>query len=290
MVNWHNYNESLVRRGEVILDFDVIDSWDNELDYMNNGKEGASYRYPNSFVQLLGYMRAYFHLPYRQAEGVVRDHASNKLPSIPDYSTINRRVNKLDIRINKRIGNDDIVIVLDSTGIKVTNRGEWLPHKWNIRKGYLKIHVAVDVKKKKIVSLEVTTEEVHDGMMLKKLIENAAENNDVKRVIADGAYDNNENFRYLSDNGIEAAIKVRKNSSANKITDSHPRNIVVLQQLKNLEKWKDSVSYGYRWIAETVFSSIKRMFGECVSARKYSNMVKEMMLKASLYNTFITRK
>jgi hypothetical protein len=34
------------------------------------------------------------------------------------------------------------------------------------------------------------------------------------------------------------------------------------------------------------------MFWRCVSARKYSNMVKEMMLKASslLYNTFITRK
>lgn len=290
MVNWHNYNESLVRRGEIILDFDVIDSWDNELDNMNDGKEGACYRYPNSFVQLLGYMRAYFHLPYRQTEGIVRVYTGSKVRSIPDYSTINRRVNKLDIRINKRIGND-IVIVLDSTGIKVTNRGEWLPHKWNIRKGYLKIHVAVDVKKKKIVSLEVTTEEVYDGMMLRKLIENAAaENNNVKRVIADGAYDSKENFRYLFDNDIEAAIKVRKNSSADKITDSHPRKIVVQQQLKNFEKWKDSVSYGYRWIAETVFSSIKRMFGEYVSARKYSNMVKEMMLKASLYNIFITRK
>jgi hypothetical protein len=33
------------------------------------------------------------------------------------------------------------------------------------------------------------------------------------------------------------------------------------------------------------------MFGKCVSVRKYSNMVKEMMmLKSSLYNTFITRK
>ena len=235
-------------------------------------------------------MRAYFHLPYRQTEGVVRVYTGSEVRSIPDYSTINRRVNKLDIRINKRIGND-IVIVLDSTGIKVTNRGEWLPHKWNIRKGYLKINVAVDVKKKKIVSLEVTTEEVYDGMMLRKLIENAAaENNNVKRVIADGAYDSKENFRYLFDNDIEAAIKVRKNSSADKITDSHPRKIVVQQQLKNFEKWKDSVSYGYRWIAETVFSSIKRMFGEYVSARKYSNMVKEMMLKASLYNTFITRK
>jgi hypothetical protein len=58
VVNWHNYNESLVRRGEVILDFDVIDSWDNELDNMNNGKEGgsASYKYPNSFVQLLAWL------------------------------------------------------------------------------------------------------------------------------------------------------------------------------------------------------------------------------------------
>jgi hypothetical protein len=81
--------------------------------------------------------------------------------------------------------------------------------------------------------------------------------------------------RYLSDNGIEAAaIKVRKNSFADKLTHCYPRNIVVLQQLKNFEKWKDSVSYGYRWIvAEPVFSSIKRTFGEYVSARKYSNMV-----------------
>ena len=88
MIDWHIYNESLVRRGEVVLDFDVIDNWNNELDNMNEGKEGASYVYPDSFVQLLGYMRAYFHLPYRQTEGVVRAHAKSKVPSIPDYSTI----------------------------------------------------------------------------------------------------------------------------------------------------------------------------------------------------------
>ena len=288
MVNWPRYNKSLVRRGEVVLDFDVIDNWNNELDKMNDGKEGASYRYPESFVQLLGYMRAYFHLPYRQTEGVVRAHAGKEIPSIPDYSTINRRVNKLDIKINEKIGND-IIIALDSTGIKVTNRGEWLPHKWNVRKGYLKIHVAIDIKKKKIISLEVTSEEVHDGNRLKKLVDNASENNDVKRVIADRAYDSKENFRYLFDNGIEAAIKVRKNSS-HRSMDCYPREVAVLRQLKDLKKWKNSVSYGYRWIAETVFSSMKRMFGEYVSARKYPNMVKEMILKASLYNIFTIRK
>ena len=45
-------------------------------------------------------MRAYFHLPYRQTEGVVRKHTSNTLPSVPDYSNISRRINRLNIKIN----------------------------------------------------------------------------------------------------------------------------------------------------------------------------------------------
>ena len=127
----HKYNESLVRRGEVLLlDFDVIDNWHSDLDGMNEGKEGAvAYRYPDSFICSTSWLYGEFIFIYhiRQAEGVVvRAHANDKIPSVPNYSIIiNRRINKLDIKISERIG-DDIVIVLDSTGIKVTNRGEWL--------------------------------------------------------------------------------------------------------------------------------------------------------------------
>ena len=40
LVNWHAYDESLVRRGEVMLDdFDVVDGWEEELEKMNEGKE-----------------------------------------------------------------------------------------------------------------------------------------------------------------------------------------------------------------------------------------------------------
>ena len=114
-------------------------------------------------------MRLYFHLPYRQTQGVVIAYASTKVPCIPDYITISRRINRLEIKINEKLGND-IVIALDSTGIKLVNRGEWIRHKWHVRKCYLKIHVAVDIKNKKIISLEVTSEVVHDdGMMLSKL-------------------------------------------------------------------------------------------------------------------------
>ena len=173
MIDWPFYNESLVRRGQVLLDFDVVDRWDHELSQMNLGKVGEPYCYPDSFIQLLGYMRAYFHLPYRQTQGVVIAHA-NKVPNTPHYSTISRRINRLEIKINERLGND-IIIALDSTGLKVANRGEWMRHKWHVRKGYLKIHIAVDIKKKRILSLEVTSEEVHDGKILKKLVDEATE-------------------------------------------------------------------------------------------------------------------
>jgi IS5 family transposase len=282
--NWSSYNESLVRRGQVLLDFDVIDNWYKELEIMNRGKVGEPYAYPNSFVQLLGYMRAYFHLPYRQTEGVVKAHAGNKVPSIPHYSTISRRVNELDIQISENVGND-IVIAIDSTGIKVSNRGEWIRHKWHIRKGYLKIHVAVDIKKKKILSLEVTSEEVHDGKMLSNLVDNTMKKNTVKRVLADGSYDSNSNFRYLSKNLIQPGIKTRRNSKV-RTTNSKSRNAAVITQQGNFKRWKRSVSYGKRWMAETVFSSMKRMFGEHVSARQFPNMIKEMFLKAALYNMF----
>ena len=129
-MNWNKYNESLVKRGEILLDFDVIDNWHIELDEMNEGKVGRKFVYPDSFIKLLGYMRAYFHLPYRQTEGIVRAHASNTLPSIPDYSRICKRINGLNIKIddddaNKSSLHDDyFVIAVDSTGIKVKNRGE----------------------------------------------------------------------------------------------------------------------------------------------------------------------
>ncbi len=39
-------------------------------------------------------------------------------------------------------------------------------------------------------------------------------------------------------------------------------------------------------MAETAFSSLKKMFREYTYAIKFQNMVKEMILKVSLYNLF----
>ena len=111
-MKWSDYNESLVRRGEILLGFDVIDNWDIELADMNRGKLGEPFHYPDTFVLMLGYAKAYFHLPYRQTEGIVNGHAGDKIPSIPDFSTISRRINRLDLKLeNKNRTREDEYII-----------------------------------------------------------------------------------------------------------------------------------------------------------------------------------
>ena len=154
--------------------------------------------------------------------------------------------------------------------------------------GYLKIHIAVDVKSKKIISMKVTYEHIHDSKMLPKIVGDISKSKHVTvgKIIADGAYDSNTVFKCLADSGILPCIRVRKNAKAKK-TSHFLRNLSVIYQKKNgLQRWKDGVSYGQRWIAENVLSCIKRTFGEYVYSVKLENMVKEMMLKASVYNKF----
>ncbi len=221
-INWSEYNESLVKRGEMLFDSGFLQNWRVELKKMNEGKEGPHYQYPNSLISLLAIVHVYL-LPYRQLEGFLRMmslHIKKLKEVVPDFTTIWWRVARMKINLDPKINpeKDNIVIAVDSTGIKVTNRGEWILDKWKkkkrkVRKGFIKIHVAVDIKTKKIVAMSVTKEDVHDGKMLKELVDNASKNYDIKKVLADGAYDSKDNFRYLDELKIIPAVKVRKNSS-----------------------------------------------------------------------------
>jgi hypothetical protein len=56
---WPIYNhQSLVRRCEILLVFDVINNWDTELKEMNKDKAGEPFHYLNTFLLLPGYVKA----------------------------------------------------------------------------------------------------------------------------------------------------------------------------------------------------------------------------------------
>jgi hypothetical protein len=69
--NWEEHNEVLVKRGFILSNLDVVAYWFRELEGMNERKEGARFRYLESFVKLLAVVHAYV-LPYRQLEGFTR--------------------------------------------------------------------------------------------------------------------------------------------------------------------------------------------------------------------------
>ncbi len=127
---------------------------------------------------------------------------------------------------------------------------------------YPKIHVAVDIKTKEILALEVTDEKVHDGRIMKKLVEDVLlkinpYKKKIKPVLAYGAYDSNENFRFLDERKIKPVIKVKRNSVISS-RNCNVGNKEIKQQTKDFLKWKKKRRYRQRWMmAETtVFSSI----------------------------------
>lgn len=122
-----------------------------------------------------------------------------------------RRIVRIKVELNSEVNPekiDVITIAVDSTGIKVTNRGEWIRDKWKKRRGFIKIHLAVNIKTKKIVSMEVKKEDVVDGKMLKPLTRQAVVTTSssssslcttINRVVEDGAYDSKDNSDILTE-------------------------------------------------------------------------------------------
>src|SRR2546422_725155 len=118
--NWKEYNESLVRRGEILFDTDFLSGWGRELRSLNKGKEGARYRYPNSLMSMLAAIHVYL-LPYRELEGFVRMFAGHvEGLKVPDYTTMWWRISRVKVELDPSVDpKEDVTIAVDSTGIKV---------------------------------------------------------------------------------------------------------------------------------------------------------------------------
>ena len=196
--DWKKYNRNLVKRGEIWVSRDVLQKI-KEKDEEEN-KRGRPYKYKSIFIKFILILRYMFNLPYRQTEGFIRGIFKWFNIDIPNFRTICYRNKKMEIEyeMSGEI-RDNAVIVIDSTGMKVTNRGDW--------KGWIKVHVAYDIESKQIVDFEVTDERGQDCKEGLKIIERLVErynraNKRIKKVIGDAGYDTHEIFNYLSERGI----------------------------------------------------------------------------------------
>ena len=123
--NWHDYNESLVKRGSITLwiSEEDISAWKPDA----SKKRGGQLQYTDGAIQCMVMVRSVFHLPLRATEGFVRsvfELIELELLAVPDYTTICRRAKCLKVSLPKK-ATGPLHAVLDSTGLKVFGEGEW---------------------------------------------------------------------------------------------------------------------------------------------------------------------
>ena len=295
--NWSTYNDLLVRRGEFYLSLDFVFQWSDHLSFANQGKRGRPFEYPPSFIEWMSYIHLFLQMPYRQMEGFTRK-LSEFIPHLKsaDYTTLFRRIRDLDLSLNidPAFPSGHIIVAVDSTGIKVTNRGEWMREKWRVRRGWIKIHTMIDVETNSILALEVTDEESSDEEMFIPLLNQAIDlcgEGTIQKILADGAYDRKKLFNALEKRGIHSGIKVRKNAATKSRGSPYRAECVRYREKKGgYEEWAEEMKYGMRWKVEGVYSSVKRIFGESVRATSREGMMKEAMMKFCFYNMIINMK
>jgi hypothetical protein len=102
----------------------------------------------------------------------------------------------------------------------------------------LKIHIAVNIKSKKIISIELTDEHFQDSKVLSKLVEYIvkSKNMTIGKVFVDEAYDSNAIFCCLANNGILSCIKERRNAKVKK-TNNIISYLLVTSQKNDCKNW-----------------------------------------------------
>lgn len=291
--SWHDYNESLVERGRVLIDVSFLKSANDEIKKMNKGKVGAPFQYPYSYIEFVAFLKVGFKIPYRTVQGIVRGLSEYLRIEEMHFTHIRRRILKIkpSVRNLGFEGEDDdkpITLIVDASGLTISKKGDYIEEKWiREKKEFVKLHIAVDEKSKKVVSFRITKGNVHDTKKFGPLVKESAKRHDVDKVYGDKAYDNRKNFNILDDMNAEPAISIRKNASTSSKGCPLRRDEVFLVKKLGYEGWKQLKDTGRRWIAEIIFSSIKRVLGEDLLSKKFSAQKVEAGLKVMLYNQFM---
>lgn len=282
--NWPAYNEQLVRRGEYLLDIDWVKEWNDELKEMNQKKLGHPYEYPNSLIWTQAVWHTH-HIPYRMVEGITRQlYQMAQLPAYNDYSTINRRVNQLDISLNVPSG-QKLMLFSDGSGFQAIEGGEYLRSKYGKKnRRWVQVIILGDPKTKEPISFEVNLIPSSEPDSAQRQLEHLKETGvGIEAFGGDGGFDKINLWKYLEQERIKPKIKPDNNAKDDSDSPWRNTNVRYLNQY-SYDAWSSKLKYGLRWPAtEGIFSAIKRMFGEQIHAKTENGMTQEAKMKIWTY-------
>ena len=267
---------------------------DKEMDWLasGSGKRGRAEKFSDAAIQFCLMVKNLFGLALRQATGMVASllKLSGLDWPMPDYSTLCRRQQRLQVCISYRPNPKGLHLLVDSTGVKMLGEGEWKTkkHGAEYRRQWRKVHLGIDAETLEIRAIEVTSNRVGDAQVLPDLLNQIPRDERIDSVSADGAYDTKRSHSAIAERDAEAIIPVRKNGKPWK--ENTPGASARNETLRATERlgrgiWKKWSGYHRRSLVETKMRCFK-LLGERVNARIFNSQVAELQIRAALLNRF----
>jgi len=248
-------------------------------------------------------LKVYSGLAGRRACGVYENVADRGLLSkVPSYMVASRLLNRpevtpilyrlLSLSALPLAGLEDGGIVApDSTGIQTTSFGAWreAKHGEQRTKKWLKLHALVGTKTHAVLRAVVGDEYSGDSLQFAPLLREAvAEGFNPSGVVADKGYLSKENYALADSMGLEVLIPFKANTLSNEVNRirgiKNPPGWEKAYHLFQANKEEFNRNYHRRSNVESVFSALKRKFGENIRSKNRVAQVNEVLCKLIAYN------
>ena len=239
-------------------------------------------------------LRAVFHLPLRQTEGLigsVLQLLGLDLP-VPDFSTLSRRAQSLELPAQPRATGGAIHLLVDSSGLKLGGPGEWLveKHGTSKRRSWRKLHIGFDAVTGRIVASILTDRDVDDASQVEPLLDQIAE--PVELFLGDGGYDRTGVYTALDERHPDAMVVVppRVDAVLSATADTEPtqrdRHIQAIAE-KGRMAWQRDSGYNERARVEGQFARWKQVIGDGLRFHSDEARATEVAIAAQVLNRML---
>lgn len=302
IINWSEYNQALINRGNIAPLIEEALSSNALIVNRKPHQVGRPKRYSDELILLILTIRELFQLPLRQTIGFTAwlFGSLSLMYLLPDYTTLSRRMRKLEVDFTKNLKKDEpIVLLVDSSGFKVFGEGEWKvrKHGFSYHRTWRETHIGVNHMTRDIVSIINTNAHAADVKQVKPIVYDCCERGfTIDSLIGDGAYDDHTLYDFAHEHHFTLIAPPCSNAVERIVYNIHgeydkpgwERRNAVVRHIKEygLDGWKADMDYHRRSLVETTFYRLKTIFSPKLKSRTPTAQYVEQCIRAKLLNHF----